>query len=58
MPEDFELSNIISPRQPRTKICRVAILFSGGPAPTANSVIGSAAVCIPKNKAFYGFLCR
>ncbi|MDR3233769.1 MAG: 6-phosphofructokinase [Planctomycetaceae bacterium] len=48
MPEDFELSNIISPRQPRTKIRRVAILFSGGPAPTANAVIGSAAVCFAR----------
>ncbi|MDR3183371.1 MAG: 6-phosphofructokinase [Planctomycetaceae bacterium] len=48
MPEDFELSNIISPRRPQTKIRRVAILFSGGPAPTANAVIGGAAICFAR----------
>ncbi|GHT46656.1 6-phosphofructokinase [Planctomycetales bacterium] len=47
--ESFEMSNIISPQRPKTKkIRRVAILFSGGPAPTANSVIGSAALCFAR----------
>ena len=32
-----------SPKKPNTNIRRVAILFSGGPAPAANAVISSAA---------------
>jgi 6-phosphofructokinase len=32
-----------TPALPKTEIRRVAILFSGGPAPAANAVIGSAA---------------
>ena len=32
-----------SPKKPNTNIRRVAILFSGGPAPAANAVIASAA---------------
>ncbi|MDO5581461.1 MAG: 6-phosphofructokinase [Planctomycetia bacterium] len=36
---------LASPKKPATDITRVAILFSGGPAPAANSVIGSAASC-------------
>ncbi|MDR1485943.1 MAG: 6-phosphofructokinase [Planctomycetaceae bacterium] len=42
------MSNMISPNLPNTKIKKVAILFSGGPAPTANSVIGSAALCFAR----------
>ncbi|MDR0390538.1 MAG: 6-phosphofructokinase [Planctomycetaceae bacterium] len=42
------MSNLISPSVPNTKIKKVAILFSGGPAPTANSVIGSAALCFAR----------
>lgn len=34
-----------SPVLPETDIRRVAILFSGGPAPAANAVIASAATC-------------
>lgn len=33
-----------SPSRPATEVQRVAILFSGGPAPAANAVIASAAV--------------
>ncbi|MCL2745005.1 MAG: 6-phosphofructokinase [Planctomycetaceae bacterium] len=39
------MSHLVSPKPPKTDIKKVAILFSGGPAPTANSVIGSAAIC-------------
>ncbi|MDR2641470.1 MAG: 6-phosphofructokinase [Planctomycetaceae bacterium] len=42
------MSNLVSPKLPNTKIKKVAILFSGGPAPTANSVIGSAALCFAR----------
>ncbi|MFH1269395.1 MAG: 6-phosphofructokinase [Planctomycetota bacterium] len=37
-----------SPPKPKTDIRRVGILFSGGPAPAANAVIGSAAVCFSR----------
>src|SRR3972149_4900960 len=37
-----------SPAKPKTDIRRVGILFSGGPAPAANAVIGSAAVCFSR----------
>ncbi|MGL4941633.1 MAG: 6-phosphofructokinase [Thermoguttaceae bacterium] len=38
-----------SPKRPaKSAIKKVAILFSGGPAPTANAVIGSAAVCFAR----------
>ena len=37
-----------SPKPSNTPIKRVAILFSGGPAPAANAVIGSAAVCFAR----------
>ncbi len=36
-------SPLSSPPAPKTDLRRVAILFSGGPAPAANAVIGSAA---------------
>ena len=38
-----------SPSRPQTPIRRVAILFSGGPAPAANAVIASAASCLSKS---------
>ena len=41
-------SNLVSPKQPTTDIKKVAILFSGGPAPTANAVIFSAAICFAR----------
>ena len=37
-----------SPTPPTTDLKRVAILFSGGPAPAANSVIASAAMCFSR----------
>lgn len=37
-----------SPTLPKTDLKRVAILFSGGPAPAANAVIGSAALCFAR----------
>lgn len=37
-----------SPTKPTTDLKRVAILFSGGPAPAANSVIASAAMCFSR----------
>ncbi len=37
-----------SPILPKTELKRVAILFSGGPAPAANAVIGSAALCFAR----------
>ncbi|MDR0327603.1 MAG: 6-phosphofructokinase, partial [Planctomycetaceae bacterium] len=50
------MSNLVSPKQPKTNIKKVAILFSGGPAPTANAVIGSAAVCFARaGIEVYGF---
>ena len=39
---------LASPVKPNTGIKRVAILFSGGPAPSANAVICSAAVCFAR----------
>lgn len=42
------MSNLVSPRPPKTDIKKVAILFSGGPAPTANAVIGTAALCFAR----------
>ena len=38
-----------SPPRPATEIRRVAILFSGGPAPSANAVIASAASTFSRN---------
>ncbi len=37
-----------SPTRPATDLKRVTILFSGGPAPAANSVIASAAMCFSR----------
>ena len=37
-----------SPQLSNTNIKKVAILFSGGPAPSANAVIGSAALCFAR----------
>jgi len=37
-----------SPPKPNTDIRRVGILFSGGPAPAANAVIASAAICFSR----------
>lgn len=37
-----------SPKKPNSDVKKVAILFSGGPAPSANSVIGSAATCFAR----------
>ncbi|MCL2624313.1 MAG: 6-phosphofructokinase [Planctomycetaceae bacterium] len=37
-----------SPQSINTNIKKVAILFSGGPAPSANAVIGSAALCFAR----------
>jgi len=42
------MSHLVSPKPPKTDIKKVAILFSGGPAPTANAVIGSAALCFAR----------
>lgn len=36
------------PVKPKTHLRRVAMLFSGGPAPAANAVIASAAICFSK----------
>ena len=36
---------LASPQKPVSDVKKVAILFSGGPAPAANAVIGSAAAC-------------
>jgi len=50
------MSNLVSPQPPKTDIKKVAILFSGGPAPTANAVIGSAAICFARaGIEVYGF---
>jgi 6-phosphofructokinase 1 len=50
------MSNLVSPKLPKTDIKKVAILFSGGPAPTANAVIGSAALCFARaGIEVYGF---
>lgn len=38
-----------TPPKPETPIRRVAMLFSGGPAPAANAVIASAATCLSRN---------
>ncbi len=40
---------LATPEKPNTRIQRVAILFSGGPAPAANAVIGSAAIAFSQN---------
>jgi 6-phosphofructokinase 1 len=37
-----------SPQRPLTDLRRVALLFSGGPAPAANAVIASAASCFSR----------
>ncbi len=37
-----------SPPAPKTDLRRVAMLFSGGPAPAANAVIASTAICFSK----------
>lgn len=37
-----------SPKLPQTHLKKIAILFSGGPAPAANAVIGSAALCFAR----------
>ena len=39
---------LCSPSKSNTEIKRVAILFSGGPAPTANAVISGAAICFSR----------
>ena len=39
---------LASPKKPNTDIKRVAILFSGGPAPAANAVIAGAASCFAR----------
>ncbi|MDD3587949.1 MAG: 6-phosphofructokinase [Thermoguttaceae bacterium] len=39
---------LASPTKPKTEIKKIAILFSGGPAPSANAVIGAAAVCFAR----------
>lgn len=39
---------LASPKKPVTDIKKVAILFSGGPAPSANAVIASAAMCFAR----------
>ncbi len=41
-------SPLSSPQKPSTQLRRVAILFSGGPAPAANAVIASAAACFSR----------
>lgn len=38
-----------SPQKPSTQLRRVALLFSGGPAPAANAVIASAAACFSRS---------
>ena len=38
-----------TPPLPTTNLRRVAILFSGGPAPAANAVIAAAASCFSRN---------
>ncbi len=38
-----------SPARPQTGLRRVAVLFSGGPAPAANAVIAGAAACFSRN---------
>lgn len=44
------MSNPLSnPPSPSSPVRRVAILFSGGPAPAANAVIASAAACFSRN---------
>jgi 6-phosphofructokinase 1 len=42
-------SPLSSPARPETEIRRVAILFSGGPAPAANAVIAGAASTFSRN---------
>jgi 6-phosphofructokinase 1 len=45
---DFMPLPLSSPQLTTTNIKKIAILFSGGPAPSANSVIGSAALCFAR----------
>lgn len=40
---------LASPAKVQSPIKRVAILFSGGPAPAANAVIASAAIAFSRN---------
>ena len=42
------MSSLNSPSKPNADVKKVAILFSGGPAPAANAVIGSAAQCFAR----------
>ena len=45
------MANTLSaPPTPKHSFKRVAILFSGGPAPAANAVISTAAACFGKAK--------
>ena len=41
-------NSLSSPAEPKTDLRRVGILFSGGPAPAANAVIASAAICFSR----------
>jgi 6-phosphofructokinase len=47
-PATSEPEPLCSPPGPETDLRRVAILFSGGPAPAANAVIASAATCFSR----------
>ena len=42
------MSSLSSPVRPNSDVKKVAILFSGGPAPAANAVIGGAALCFAR----------
>ena len=51
------MSSLSSPSRPNTDVKKVAILFSGGPAPAANAVIGGAAMCFARaGVEVYGML--
>ena len=51
------MSSLTSPQRPNTDVKKVAILFSGGPAPAANAVIGGAALCFARaGVEVYGML--
>ena len=51
------MSSLTSPSRPNTDVKKVAILFSGGPAPAANAVIGGAALCFARaGVEVYGML--
>src|SRR3954451_2388351 len=43
------MTTLSRPPAPKTSIRRVAILFAGGPAPAANTVISTAAVSFLRN---------